>query len=202
MGDIISALQNTPVPTILVVGGIAFLFLAVIGQFAADIKVSRERQVMAAVMGALLLFFGVALYAVPVSSPDSTSTIAPAQTTTPTEDSSSDRVFRTTCDWVKDWESQSDGSYFWVGAAPGSPNCPNVGQARELLQRLESGEELTLIVEVGDTPMGLDICHGSYKATYLVPGQTCVPDKPELWPKVSGTLTVVGSTGFRVGIGD
>lgn len=67
MGDIITALQNTPVPTILVVGGIVFLFLAVVGQFAGKIQVDPKRQKLAGIIGALLLLSGVALYVVPVS---------------------------------------------------------------------------------------------------------------------------------------
>jgi hypothetical protein len=60
---------------------------------------------------------------------------------------------------------------------------------------------LTLVVEVGDTPIGLDICRGDYTATTVVQGQKCVPRNPELWPQVTGKLIVTGSDGFLVGTG-
>ncbi len=100
------------------------------------------------------------------------------------------------CDWASNWELQPDGSYFWVGLPPAE--C-DVGQADELLQRLIDGENLTLVVEIDDTPLGLDICSGHFEATTVVSGQNCVPNNRDLWHKVTGTLRVTGSTGFRVG---
>jgi hypothetical protein len=78
MGDVIAALQNTSVPTILVFGGLVFLFLAVVGQFVGQITVPRERQVWAGLIGFLLLFSGVALHVMPVSSTVPTPTIMAA----------------------------------------------------------------------------------------------------------------------------
>ena len=88
MGDIITTLQNTPVPTILVVGGIVFLFLAVVGQFAGKIDVPPKRQKWAGIIGALLLFSGVALYVVPpvpptIPTPTPVPSVTPS-TSTPT----------------------------------------------------------------------------------------------------------------------
>lgn len=105
------------------------------------------------------------------------------------------------CNWENDWQLQSDGSYLWVGSPPGTPACQNVGQAGEILQRLRNGENLTLIVQVGDNFLGLAICRGNYTATKVIDGQKCVPNNPELWIQVSGTLTVTGSDGFLVGTG-
>jgi len=119
----------------------------------------------------------------------------------PTTRNSDNHFIRATCDWGTDWERQPNGSYLWVGLPPGTSGCQNVGQAGELLQRLGDGENITLVVEVGDTPLGLDICSGSYKAAQVIPGQTCASGNPEVWPKVSGTLTVIESTGFLVGTG-
>lgn len=78
MEDIITALQNTPVPTILVVGGLVFLFLAVVGQFVGEITVPKERQIWAGLVGFLLLFSGVALYVVPPSPSVPTPTVVAA----------------------------------------------------------------------------------------------------------------------------
>jgi hypothetical protein len=70
------------------------------------------------------------------------------------------------------------------------------------LQRLWNGENLTLVIDVGDTPIGLDICHGDSEATTSASGERCKPSNPELWPKVTGRLMVTGSDGFVVGLGD
>lgn len=114
---------------------------------------------------------------------------------------SSPTTYRRSCDWAKDWELQSDGSYLWIGQPPGTPACQNVGQAGELLERLRRGESLTLVVDVGTTPLGLSICKGTFTATTIVPGEYCVPNNPEKWPLVTGRLVVQGSDGFMVGTG-
>ncbi len=125
----------------------------------------------------------------------------PSNPTLPPSTQSTTSGYTPSCNWEKDWQLQSDGSYLWIGSPPGTPGCQNVGQAGEILQRLRSGENLTLIVEVGNEPIGLNICRGNYSATNIIAGQTCVPNNPELWPKVSGTLVVTGSDGFYVGTG-
>lgn len=61
----ITALKETPIPTILVIAGIAFLLLSIAGQLAGRIAVPPERQRWAAVVGSMLLVAGVALYVVP-----------------------------------------------------------------------------------------------------------------------------------------
>ena len=106
-----------------------------------------------------------------------------------------------TCNWTRDWALQPDGSYLWTGYLPGTPECQNVGQAGELLQRLRNGENIKLVVNVGDNFVGLNICKGKYTATQVIPGEICVPKNPELWPKVKGTLVVTESDGFSVGTG-
>lgn len=70
------------------------------------------------------------------------------------------------------------------------------------MQRLSNGENITLVVEVGDTPLGLSIRSGKYQATTVIPGETCAADNPEIWPTVPGKLIVVESTGFLVGTGE
>jgi|YNPNPStandDraft_1061719.scaffolds.fasta_scaffold39792_2 hypothetical protein len=131
---------------------------------------------------------------------------APVQPTVPsiqpTQQSSSPvGVYTVSCDWARDWKKQPDGSYLWIGQPPGTPACQNVGQAGDLLQRLRNGENITLIVDVGDVPLGLSICKGTFTATTVVPGEYCVPNNPEKWPRVTGRLVVTGSDGFMVGTG-
>jgi hypothetical protein len=79
MGDILIALQKTPVPTILAAGGILFIFLAVGGRFGATIATDKVKQGYAAVIGILLLSAGTALYAAPyiIPIPTPTPTTAP-----------------------------------------------------------------------------------------------------------------------------
>lgn len=67
MKEIITAIQATPMPTIMVVGGIVFLILAVAGGIAGKIEVSPERQKWAGIIGVVLLFSGIALYVIPPS---------------------------------------------------------------------------------------------------------------------------------------
>lgn len=65
MESAIATLKDTPIPTILVIAGIAFLLLAIAGQLAGRIAVAPERQRWAAVIGGVLLTAGVVLYVVP-----------------------------------------------------------------------------------------------------------------------------------------
>ncbi len=71
MQGIITALKDTPIPTILVVGGIAFLLLAVAGQVAGKIEVPPARQKWAGLAGTLLLMAGVTLHLIPTLPPGS-----------------------------------------------------------------------------------------------------------------------------------
>ena len=76
--EAITALKDTPIPNVLVLGGLAFLLLAVAGQVAGKIDVPPARQKWAALIGTLLLVSGVILYLIP-SSPPSPNTIASAK---------------------------------------------------------------------------------------------------------------------------
>jgi hypothetical protein len=42
--EILSALRDTPVPTLLIIGGMFFLALAVVSQLGGKIEVPKERQ--------------------------------------------------------------------------------------------------------------------------------------------------------------
>jgi hypothetical protein len=85
MDSIITALKDTPIPTILVIAGILFLLLSIAGQLAGRIAVPPERQRQAAIMGCLLVLVGVAVHVVPprLTSPkpqEAPAPIAPAPT--------------------------------------------------------------------------------------------------------------------------
>jgi hypothetical protein len=66
MESVVAALKDTPIPTILVIAGIAFLLLAIAGQVAGRIAVAPERQRWAALIGGGLLAIGLALHLVPL----------------------------------------------------------------------------------------------------------------------------------------
>jgi len=78
MENIIAALQGTPLPTLLVVGGIVFLFLAVVGEITGKFKLEDKQQKWSAIIGTLLLFSGIVLYVVPPTPPPPTPTPTPS----------------------------------------------------------------------------------------------------------------------------
>jgi len=87
MDSIISVLKDTPIPTILVMSGIVFLFLALAGQIAGKVEVPAERQKWSALAGALLLSAGLLLYIIPSRSQslpeDNSASPIPASATQP-----------------------------------------------------------------------------------------------------------------------
>jgi hypothetical protein len=71
--EMLQMLQSTPVPNLLIIAGFIFLLLAFVGEIGAIIKLPKERQRWAGIVGALLLILGVGLSTVPSSQPDSKS---------------------------------------------------------------------------------------------------------------------------------
>jgi hypothetical protein len=61
IASIWSAVQDTPVPNLLIVSGLIFLFLAVVGKVGAKLIVTEQRQRFSAVIGSVLLLSGLAL---------------------------------------------------------------------------------------------------------------------------------------------
>lgn len=61
----IQILQKTPVPNILVITGVVFIFLAIVGQFIGQITVNPDRQKWAGIVGVVFLLLGISLYIVP-----------------------------------------------------------------------------------------------------------------------------------------
>ncbi len=61
MQGLVDALTKTPLPTILVVAGIVFLFLAIGGQLGARVSTKQLQPAYAAALGAILLAIGIYL---------------------------------------------------------------------------------------------------------------------------------------------
>lgn len=79
MSDLLSALKDTPIPTILVGSGIFFLLLAVVGTVAGKITVQPGQQWFAALVGAALVGLGLfVIYFAPPSRSEKEMTAAPS----------------------------------------------------------------------------------------------------------------------------
>ena len=63
--EFLAVVKDTPIPTVLVVGGLIFLVLAVVTQVGGKIKVASKRQNLSIVIGIILLLLGIGLYLVP-----------------------------------------------------------------------------------------------------------------------------------------
>jgi hypothetical protein len=65
MDDLLGAIHDTPLPTILVVAGVIFWVLAVAGSIAGKVRVEPGRQRAAGVAGTILIALGLVLYIAP-----------------------------------------------------------------------------------------------------------------------------------------
>ena len=75
--EILAILKDTPIPTLLVLGGIALLILSIVTQIGGKVQVSTNRQSASAVLGFILLLLGVGLYLLPTVEPASEGTKTP-----------------------------------------------------------------------------------------------------------------------------
>jgi hypothetical protein len=66
MESVFAALKETPIPTLLVLGGLVFLLLSMTGQLISHITVPPERQRWAAVTGSVLIVAGIGLHVIPL----------------------------------------------------------------------------------------------------------------------------------------
>lgn len=69
MDAILTAIQGTPLPTILVVVGLGLIVLALAGSISHNIAVPPERQRITGIVGAVLTGIGIALYVAPAAEP-------------------------------------------------------------------------------------------------------------------------------------
>lgn len=86
MDTLIAVLKDTPIPTILVISGIIFLFLALAGSVAGKLEMPPARQKWSAMVSFILLTAGMLLYitpGVPQSGVPQSSEAAPSATPLP-----------------------------------------------------------------------------------------------------------------------
>lgn len=83
MAELLGAVQDTPLPNLLVAAGIVFVFLAVVGELTDKVKVPRERQWLMGGIGVVLLILGIGLNLVNPSttSDDQTAEVTAGQVT-------------------------------------------------------------------------------------------------------------------------
>lgn len=77
MDTFINALKDTPLPTILVVAGIAILVLSIAGRISTWVEIPPERRGVTSILGSVLLALGIILSLLPSSTPD---VVAPSPT--------------------------------------------------------------------------------------------------------------------------
>jgi hypothetical protein len=80
--EYIQLLRDTPLPTILTVGGIIFLLLSVLQKAGTQIETRPGKDAFAIITGVILLLSGVSLYLVPPTQPNNP-TVAPLSPTSP-----------------------------------------------------------------------------------------------------------------------
>ncbi len=82
MAELLGAVQDTPIPNLLVVAGIVFIFLAIAGGLSDKVTVPKERQRLIGGIGAVLLVAGIGLHVLDSQRPpsgDAEATPAPTQ---------------------------------------------------------------------------------------------------------------------------
>jgi hypothetical protein len=80
---IVGELSKTPLPTILVVSGVFFLFLSFVARVGGKFVVSAKRQKWAAIAGGVLLVFGTLLYVIEAPEPESSFQRSPDASVSP-----------------------------------------------------------------------------------------------------------------------
>ena len=89
MMEVLQSLKDTPLPTILVIGGMVFLFIPFVSKIQAkETEFEPKNQFLAGIIGVLLLGSGIWLSAIPVETSPSTFVAEPSQPRVSTENNS------------------------------------------------------------------------------------------------------------------
>jgi hypothetical protein len=156
MDDLLGAIKDTPLPTVLVVAGIVFWVLAIAGSIAGKIRVQPGRQRVAGLVGTVLIVLGLLLYVAPIKQrPHSTRADAPTMT-----ESESNKPF---VDSVKIQR---------IGPRPETVLRQSADINLELVYSLFSAEKAILTIYLEQFPQTAAGCNGSDHQTN---GSTSVP---------------------------
>ena len=142
--DILALINGTPLPTILVIGGMFFITLAFGSSIAGKIEMPAERQKMAGILGAALLVIGLLFYFLPSLLP-----AAPAATNSAT--GSVGQV-------QNSGSGQPASSVALPGAADPCFDAFFIGVAADRLATLETGAQDQVVISAGQSksePFGL-----------------------------------------------
>ena len=70
MVEVIKILRDTPLPSLLVIGGIIFLLIPFVKKIGGAIEVETGHKINPAIIGLVLLITGISLYVIPALSPN------------------------------------------------------------------------------------------------------------------------------------
>lgn len=194
MLELLKLLQNTPIPSILVFGGIVFLIMSFVSKIGSNIEVEPSKKGLMAIIGCVLLVIGIGLYLIPampqaISSTGSVDNAEQSQSTGEQDQTTSS----STCDgtsWANCWQiDDSAQTIIWIGLTNGATDIAQDGLA---LQKIKAG--YTAVVTL-DIAMNINICTGTIDG--IQPSGSC----PKVIPISSGTHRITSpgkSGGFRI----
>ncbi|MBL8098612.1 MAG: hypothetical protein JNK81_05490 [Anaerolineales bacterium] len=214
MLEILKTLKDTPLPIVLVIGGLIFLLIPFIQKISSkEVGFETTNQSFAGIIGFILLATGIGLYIIPpgattaiphttippVVVPSTESQNSQSQPTNVIVQSEStaiqtkEFVLSPNCDgmsWANCWQiDESTQTITWVGFVNGVTDIAQDGVA---LQKIKAG--YTAIVTL-DVAMTINICTGTING--IQPSGTC----PKILPISAGTHRIISpgeSGGFRI----
>jgi|GEM_PF-5495206 len=216
MLEILKTLKDTPLPIVLVIGGLIFLLIPFIQKISSkEVGFETTDQSFAGIIGFVLLATGIGLYIIPSGAttaiPPTTIPVVVTPPTEPqnsqsqpiptnvvvqsksTEISSEELVLPSNCDgmsWANCWQiDESTQTITWVGFVNGVTDIAQDGLA---LQKIKAGYVAIVTLDVG---MTINICTGTING--IQPSGTC----PKILPISAGTHRIISpgeSGGFRI----
>ncbi len=204
MLEILKTLRDTPLPIILVIGGLVFLLVPFIRRVSDKVEVETTNKGLAGFIGFILLAVGVGLYIIPSQSSDIIlPTALPPSITSVTETvvqptnivqqpaipaSTSAPTSATCFDWDTCWSFDDNAKTMtWLGASNG-----DIGQRGIPLTKLQSGYTAIITISV---PMTIEICKGTLDSVEIA--KDCTPQFLTIESGVHKITSAGNQGGFR-----
>lgn len=151
MENILRSLIEGPLPNILVISGVLFLFLSVVGKIGAKIAVDPRRQGYAGFLGIILLLAGLSLYLMALVIPTVQTPDHPPKTNTGT------KLIKDLKNQISEIEIQIDNLEEELASSPQPPGPLHELQdlRREREKRLEKIENLQTALRTEDEQLRL-----------------------------------------------